>query len=452
MRGRAAPCSRRRSLCPRPRRRTHRRRGRRRRRVNDGLFDAQTELVLSGPDAAGERRRARPHGLQRASCATTHRSGRSRRRRRHHGRRSQAAAHGRPRTTTAPRSPPPAAPPAPRCSAAPTPSPPRPPRRGDADTARRWLLLREFRTATRFTRPGASGTLALDQLGRGTLDAQGREPGRHEGPARRLPGAAARAARRRPPRHRAGPPRAPRRGRPPRPPGYFAILAPRYAEDRGAPAAEQAHADVRRRSRRHDLGPARRRRQALEGFTAAPFTPEEAARRAQQLLQFLALVPVEYGRGVKDTQRHARLRDPGGRRLPHRRRRRARGPARPARQARRAPAPRRPPTRSTELGKLVEFANQEQGRRRHPRAGRGGRDHGPERAQGRDAEGVDGEDRRVRLRPDRAHAGPHGGRGRRRPVPPGRAGAAGGLRVLRVRARSAACAASTRASRWTSRA
>ena len=35
------------------------------------------------------------------------------------------------------------------------------------------------------------------------------------------------------------------------------------------------------------------------GFTAAPFTPEEAARRAQQLLQFLELVPVEYGRGVK---------------------------------------------------------------------------------------------------------------------------------------------------------
>src|SRR5262249_35976042 len=39
---------------------------------------------------------------------------------------------------------------------------------------------------------------------------------------------------------------------------------------------------------------------ALDGFTAAPFTAEEAARRAQQLLRFLALVPVEYGRGVHD--------------------------------------------------------------------------------------------------------------------------------------------------------
>jgi hypothetical protein len=42
--------------------------------------------------------------------------------------------------------------------------------------------------------------------------------------------------------------------------------------------------------------------EALEGFTAAPFTPDEAARRAQQLLRFLALVPVEYDRGVEDTR------------------------------------------------------------------------------------------------------------------------------------------------------
>ena len=41
---------------------------------------------------------------------------------------------------------------------------------------------------------------------------------------------------------------------------------------------------------------------ALQGFTAAPLTREEASRRAQQLLQFLALVPVEYGRGVSGTR------------------------------------------------------------------------------------------------------------------------------------------------------
>ena len=38
---------------------------------------------------------------------------------------------------------------------------------------------------------------------------------------------------------------------------------------------------------------------ALDGFVAAPFTAAEEARRAQQLLRFLELVPVEYGRGVK---------------------------------------------------------------------------------------------------------------------------------------------------------
>ena len=51
--------------------------------------------------------------------------------------------------------------------------------------------------------------------------------------------------------------------------------------------------------------------------------------------------------------------------------------------------------------------------------------------------GVAGGDRRVGLRPDRAHPRSHGGFGGRRPVPAGRAGAARGLRLLRVRARAA---------------
>jgi high-affinity iron transporter len=38
-------------------------------------------------------------------------------------------------------------------------------RRGDAAAARSWLLLREFRTATRLTRPGADGTLAVRAAG-----------------------------------------------------------------------------------------------------------------------------------------------------------------------------------------------------------------------------------------------------------------------------------------------
>ena len=62
-----------------------------------------------------------------------------------------------------------------------------------------------------------------------------------------------------------------------------------------------------------------------------------------------------------------------------------------------------------------------------------------------DAEGVAGAERRVRLRPDRADARPPGGRRRRAAVPAGRAGAARGLRVLRVRAGAAAQVVRSRA-------
>jgi high-affinity iron transporter len=269
-------------------------------RVTDGLFDAQTELVLDGPaaavkDAARARaaydgdlrdtlRKADPaadaaitSGLQDAAGAA--RSG---------DQAALAAARGSVRaglfrgaysvTTEATA-------------------------RGDAATAKRWLLLREYRTATRFTRPGAQATLALDQLGRGKLtptaatqavrkdllDAyqarlrdllqDARDGIKDNLPARRAE-AAAQAA------------------------GYFVILAPRYKEDRGAAAETQASATFAALPEAGDgLAAAVDKADAsLEGFTAAPFTPEEAARRAQQLLQFLSLVPVEYGRGVKDDQ------------------------------------------------------------------------------------------------------------------------------------------------------
>ena len=59
----------------------------------------------------------------------------------------------------------------------------------------------------------------------------------------------------------------------------------------------------------------RRSRDGLESFTAAPLTAEESARRAQQLLRFLALVPVEYDRGV---ERHARSRSTSRSRRPSR--------------------------------------------------------------------------------------------------------------------------------------
>ena len=41
---------------------------------------------------------------------------------------------------------------------------------------------------------------------------------------------------------------------------------------------------------------------AIEGFRAAPLSPDEQVRRAGQMLRFLSLVPVEYGRGVRNGQ------------------------------------------------------------------------------------------------------------------------------------------------------
>ena len=207
---------------------------------------------------------------------------------------------------TAARWPPPAARRGPRPTAAPTRSRSTRAGRGDAAAARSWLLLRDFRTATRFTRPGADATAAVGRLADGKLEpraarlavakdlldayqARQREllkdadAARERGFAAGEAEAAAQAA------------------------GYWDILDDRYRQDRGAPAADaatEAFAELRAAAERGDEQAAVSARgvidQALDGFTAAPFTAEESARRAQQLLRFVALVPVEYGRGVKD--------------------------------------------------------------------------------------------------------------------------------------------------------
>jgi high-affinity iron transporter len=182
--------------------------------------------------------------------------------------------------------------------------------RGDAAAAKSWLLLREFRTATRFTRPGANATLAVKRLGEGKLDARRAHDAvkkdlldAYQARLRELLDDAARGVERDLPARRA---EAAAQAA-----GYFEILAARYAEDRGEAAAadaQAAYAELRRTALGDDLAAFSAARDraaaALEGFTAAPFTAEEAARRAQQLLRFLALVPVEYGRGVKDTTVH----------------------------------------------------------------------------------------------------------------------------------------------------
>jgi high-affinity iron transporter len=176
----------------------------------------------------------------------------------------------------------------------------------DAASAQSWLPLREFRHATRFSRPDSDATLALAAAAAGTrpaaeaLDAvradlldtyQARlteaihdlSTADAQGFATRRSEAAALAD------------------------GYFAILAPAYAAQRGDAALQTAQAAFAALQRAaHDgsalapaLAPAE---DALRGFRAAPLSAADQARRAGQLQRFLALVPVEYGRGVSNGQ------------------------------------------------------------------------------------------------------------------------------------------------------
>lgn len=266
--------------------------------VNDGLFEAQTSLVLGEGGAGGDVRRARRAYRRIASelAAAEPSADRSARRWLVAAQRAAASgdgpllaqARGAVRGAIA------------RAAYARVLDEVR---AGDARGAEAWLLIRDFRAATRFTRPGTDATLALLSLRRGQrspaavraevvkdlLDGyQARlrdlltEAGRGErdGLAERRAEAAAQATE------------------------YMRILLPRYREDRGAARARRAEADFERmlaRARRGGPAFERARRAAgasLIGFTAAPLTDDDAARRAQQLLRFLALVPVEYERGV----------------------------------------------------------------------------------------------------------------------------------------------------------
>ena len=177
---------------------------------------------------------------------------------------------------------------------------------GDVAEARAWLLVREFRTPTRFTRPGADGTLALQALEQGRMAAAAAAAAvradlfdtyqarlrvaledvagaAEQDFAVRLAGAASLAR------------------------GYFAILEDAYAKQRSAAegdaatglfeelvAAAQAQDPAALESALGHID------DALEGFRAAPLSEEEQLRRAGQLQRFLALVPIEYGRGVDD--------------------------------------------------------------------------------------------------------------------------------------------------------
>ena len=177
---------------------------------------------------------------------------------------------------------------------------------GSPAEAQAWLALREFRHATRFSRPSANATLSLAQFAAGAASAadtlqavradlldtyqarltealDGQAQAETKGFAARQAELAALAQ------------------------GYFGMLAPAYAEQRGDAALAQAQGAFEQLLSSAVAGqsaaPALAQVEAaLAGFRAAPLTPAEQVRRANQVLRFLSLVPIEYGRGVSGGQ------------------------------------------------------------------------------------------------------------------------------------------------------
>lgn len=177
--------------------------------------------------------------------------------------------------------------------------------KGDGATAQAWLPLREFRIATRFSRPNVGATLAVESFTTGNMTAEDAlqsvradmldtyqarmsealrdlTSADENGFSTRRAELAALAE------------------------GYFFILSPAYLEQRGATTlrgAQAAFADLsvavieNPQALQERLGAVE---VSLNNFRAAPLSPEEQSRRAGQLLRFLSLVPIEYERGVID--------------------------------------------------------------------------------------------------------------------------------------------------------
>lgn len=180
-------------------------------------------------------------------------------------------------------------------------------KRGDGPTARTWLSVREFRTlTTRFSHSSVDATLAVDSFAQGDISAdialgslrtdlldtyQGRlnqtlrdlEKAQASGFKMRSAELAALAQ------------------------GYFLILGPAYTEQHSAgalQAATAAFADLRTGAiSGNDLTVnVKRVNEVLRNFRAAPLSAADQVRRSEQLMRYLLLVPLEYGRGVKDGQ------------------------------------------------------------------------------------------------------------------------------------------------------
>lgn len=179
-------------------------------------------------------------------------------------------------------------------------------RRGDAAEARSWLQIREFRQTTRFTRPGVDATAALQELAAGESSpneavVQIEKDLLDAFQARLFTNLdeAAQAAERGFDGRFAETTAIVR--------GYWLAIAAEYGEQRSEAERRETGRDFERlatagaTSHRTGFEAAQKRVEAdLEGFTAAPLTPEEQVNRASQLTRFLDLVPKEYDKGTSD--------------------------------------------------------------------------------------------------------------------------------------------------------
>ncbi len=178
---------------------------------------------------------------------------------------------------------------------------------GDLDSAAAWLLVREFRPTTKFSRPNAKATTALADLSAGEittgdaviaisadlLDA-------YQG---QLDSAVADAAQAEKSGYAVSRAEAASRAN-----GYWQIVAPTYETQNGADAraaVDETFASLVTSAIAADTAifdtSVAGAQQVLAQFRAAPMTALEQSERAHQLIQFLGLIPVEYKRGVSGT-------------------------------------------------------------------------------------------------------------------------------------------------------
>jgi high-affinity iron transporter len=176
---------------------------------------------------------------------------------------------------------------------------------GDGETAQTWLPLREFRIATRFSRPNITATVSIESFIKGELtvedtllsiraDLLDTYQARLNEALRDLATADSNgfASRRAELASLAN--------------GYFNILSNAYLEQRGQAEFTKTQTTFDELVISAIQNPNELNEKiiavesAIDNFRAAPLSPQEQTRRAGQLMRFLSLVPVEYGRGVTD--------------------------------------------------------------------------------------------------------------------------------------------------------